>query len=878
MGADGRAQGPAENPGMRVLERQTQLDALTEYAVEAREGHGRLVLVAGEAGIGKSTLVDRLRATRPDARWLAGACDGLTTPRPLAPLLDVAADIGGELSGQLAAGVPTTELFATVLRVLDEPGALTVLVIEDLHFADEATLDLVRFLGRRVAGTCVLVVVTFRDEAPGADAALSMAVGNLATQRSTRRIDLPALTEDAVRVLAQGTGHDPVEVYRLTGGNPFFVTELLQAEVGALPTSARDAVLASVARLSAPARSAVESAALAGPRVQPELLGFATDLSVLDELVSVGLLVDDDGHLRFRHEIARVAVEQATPTHRRAAIHRELLERLQSAGSDDDARLAYHAEGAGDADAVLRYAPAAARQAAAAAAHREALAQLLRAQRFADAADPRQRAELCDEVAAEAAFVDRWDLALDACTDALSYWQGVGDRLHEGRTMRVLSHSLWRTGQGSEARRVAEQALAVLEPLGPTSELAWAYAGLAASAADQSRADDARSLAARAREVAEPLGLTEVLVDVQDTTGCLLADTGQQWEHELTAALRTSLDEGLHAQAARAYLNLAFLHDRRLQLTEAAGYAAAGVVHCDDHDITTYGRCLRGELTWQQSLLGEWADAIATCRELLAEPGVSSVNRLVPLVSLGVLLARTGADGVWSRLDEAAAAADGLGEPQWMVPVRLARTEAHWIAGEDAAALADAELAGAAATRYDARSRGESAVWLRRLTGATSAELDVGDPYATLLRGDHAKAAELWDELGGRYEAALVLADSDDEDLLRESLTRLDALGAAAVARRVRQRMRDLGVRSVPSGARASTREHPAGLTRREREVLELLVDGATNEQIADRLVISVKTVDHHVSSVLGKLGVPSRRVAATEAVRLGLVPASPGT
>jgi DNA-binding NarL/FixJ family response regulator len=169
-------------------------------------------------------------------------------------------------------------------------------------------------------------------------------------------------------------------------------------------------------------------------------------------------------------------------------------------------------------------------------------------------------------------------------------------------------------------------------------------------------------------------------------------------------------------------------------------------------------------------------------------------------------------------------------------------------------------------------------VWLRRLTGAIPAGLEVGEPYATLLRGEHAKAAELWDELGGRYEAALALADSDDEALLRESLTRLDALGAAAVARRVRQRMRDLGVRSVPSGARASTREHPAGLTRREREVLELLVDGATNEQIADRLVISVKTVDHHVSSVLSKLGVPSRRVAATEAVRLGLVPAGPGT
>ena len=858
-----------------VLERDTQLASLVEYAGEAARGAGRLVLVAGEAGVGKSTLVDRLHASRPDARWLAGACDGLFTPRPLAPLLDVAEHLDGGLADLVVADVPTSELFAAVLRALDEPGVLTVLVVEDLHFADEATLDLVRFLGRRVASTHVLVVVTYRDEGLAGDAALSVTVGHLATQRSTRRIDVPTLTPEAVAELARGSGLDPSEVYRLTGGNSFFVTELLHAGGAPLPTSARDAVLASVARLSAAARSTVEAAALTGPRVQPELLGPDADLSALDELVSVGLLVDGGAHLRFRHELAQLAVEQSVPAHRRAAIHRDVLERLESTGCDDDARLAYHAEGAGDAAAVLRHAPLAARQASAAAAHREALAQLQRALRFADAADPRTRAELSDALAAEASLVDRWQLALDARTDALAYWHEAGDRVREGRSLRGLSHALWRMARGQQSQEAAEQALALLEPLGPSEELAWSYASLAGTAADQARGADALELVARARAVAEPLGLTEVLVDVQDTAGCALADAGRAWEHELVGALRTSLDAGLHEQAGRAYLNLAFLHDRRLSFTEAGGFAAAGITYCDDYDITTYGRCLRGELAWQRSQQGGWAEAIAICRELLAEPGVSSVNRMVPLTTLGALLARTGADGVWEHLDEAAFASDGLGEPQWIVPVHLARAEAHWIAGEHAAAVADAACAVDAARRYDQRSRGESAVWWARLTGAPPDDLDVDvdEPYASQLRGEHVRAAELWDAIGGRYEATLALADCTDEPVLREALVRLDTFGATAVARVVRQRMRDLGVRSVPTGARAATREHPAGLTRREREVLEQLVDGASNEQIAERLVISVKTVDHHVSAVLGKLGVPSRKVAATEAVRLGLVP-----
>jgi len=170
--------------------------------------------------------------------------------------------------------------------------------------------------------------------------------------------------------------------------------------------------------------------------------------------------------------------------------------------------------------------------------------------------------------------------------------------------------------------------------------------------------------------------------------------------------------------------------------------------------------------------------------------------------------------------------------------------------------------------------RSEVTAWRHRVTGAVRPGSTVVGPYSLQVAGDPAGAARQWDDLGCPYDAALALLDATDEALLREAWARLDALGAVAAAQLARRRMRELGVTSIPSGARPTTRANPAGLTRREREVLALICDGHTNDEISGRLFISARTVDHHVSAVLGKLGVGSRKVAAAEAVRRGLVDA----
>ena len=859
---------------MALLEREAQLASLGEYAGEARQGDGRLVLIAGEAGVGKSALVEEVERGLPEATWCWGACDGLFTPRPLGPLFDIASTLGGELLELCRADAPREELFSALLRQVSAPGELHVLVVEDIHWADEATIDLLRFLGRRIRDAPVLLLATYRDEGLTATDPLRIAVGDLAAQRSVRRLSLAPLSADAVAVLAGGSGLDPAALYRLTGGNPFYVSQAVQAGMGEVPASARDAVLARAARLGRDSRAVLDAAALIGTRVELALLESVADSppSAIDELLASGLLTGDGMALQFRHEIARLAVEGAVTAHRRGVLHARILASLQALGCDDDARMAFHAEAAGDGPAALCYASAAARRAAALGSHREAAAQFGRALRFTDGADPATAASLHDGFAYEASLLDRWQEAADARERALALWRDVGDRLREGDTLRWLASSLCSLSRGGEGIAAARAAIALLEPLGPTVELAWAYASLAAMWMVRSANADAVELARRAQAVAGPLGLTEVLSDALNSQVCAVRATGGQWAGTLRRALDTALAGQHEAQVARAYVNLHACYVADRDWAAAERYLTAGVAYCDDHDISTYSIFLRSERTSALERTGRWDEAVAICDELVREGGPSPNIRLCPLTRLGAIRARRSEPGAWERLDEAIEHADGAGEPQSIVAVRLARAEAFWLDGKLADARREAGLADDAAGGCDGWDRGAVAVWLQRVGAARPPRGELAAPHRRQLDGDAAGAARLWQDMGCPYEAGLALLGSADEASLREALRIFTDLGASATVRLTRRQMRQLGIRSIPAGPRASTREHPLGLTRREHEVLDLICAGHSNAEIAQKLFISVKTAGHHVSAVLAKLGAPTRRAAATRAASLGLV------
>jgi DNA-binding CsgD family transcriptional regulator/tetratricopeptide (TPR) repeat protein len=855
---------------MRLIERESQLAALHQYAREASQGRGRLVLISGEAGVGKSVLLEEFATALSEARWLWAGCDGLFTPAALGPLVDIANQIDGELLRLCRAEAKRDQLYGALLRQLSDLQPFTVVAIEDVHWADEATLDLLSYLGRRIQHLQVLLLVTYRDDGLLADDPLRLTFGAMASQRAIRRLSLATLSAAGVATLAQGTGIDPTELHRLTAGNPFFVSEVLEAGGDAPPASIRDAVLARTRTLSTPARDALEVATLMGSRMQSGLLVSLIDNPlVVDELISHGLLIKDRDDLRFRHEIARVAIEAAIPPYRKAAIHTEIMDGLLSSGCEDDARLAFHAEGAGNAELVLAYAPRAGRRAAALGARREAAAQYERALRFAPETDLRTRAELLDSLALQMDFVDRWMDAVETCSAAVALWHELGDSRREADSLLSLGWSLRRLCRGADFEQASDALLKLAEPLGPSPQLARAYNALAYRHLTRGRYEDSLAVSRQVREMSEQLGLGDVISDSLSIEARAVRAMGNDWTPLMRAALEVALSGGHEYQVGLVLANMYWMYCSDLRLEEAEQTYHQALAFCDVHDIGTFGACVLGDRAGVLEKLCRWDESVSITHTMLEEQSVSPANRIPPLSYQAKVMARRGQDGYWRYLDEAMHLAIGLDDPEWLIIVGLARVEAYWLEGRLKAARAELDRVRDASAALGVPFRRWVALWTRRLTG-TAEPIDL-EPFASQLAGDAARAAELWDRLGYRYEAALALLDTEDETLLRESLTRLSDLGAEAAARLLRQRMRDLGIRSIPTGPRTAARTHPRGLTTREQEILELLSQGRSNDEISASLFISVRTVEHHVTAILGKLGATSRKGAAEEALKLDL-------
>jgi predicted ATPase len=341
---------------MGLLECDACLDALDMALQDAIRGEGRVALVSGEAGIGKTSLVAWFtRERRGAVRVLWGACDALFTPRPLGPLHDMVAQTPGNLPALLNSDAKRTAIFSAVLDELQ--GRPAIVVCEDVHWADEATLDLLRFLGRRMARTAALLVMTYRDDELGPQHPLRTVLGDLAALPVTRRVPLLPLTETAVRTLVGERAVDAAALHRQTGGNPFFVTEVLASAGGGLPPSIRDAVLARVARLSYSAQAVLQTAAVIGPRIEPWVLTEVSGAgaATADECLATGVLLAQGDVLAFRHELARqIVLESISPPHK-MALHCRTLNVLAAspATRHDLSRLAHHAEAASDRAAVL---------------------------------------------------------------------------------------------------------------------------------------------------------------------------------------------------------------------------------------------------------------------------------------------------------------------------------------------------------------------------------------------------------------------------------------------------------------------------------------------------------------------------------------------
>jgi DNA-binding CsgD family transcriptional regulator/tetratricopeptide (TPR) repeat protein len=841
-----------------LLERDQQLDDLTTFAAGSAAQGGGVVLVGGEAGIGKTTLV-RTFARQYDGTVLFGACEPLTTPRPLQPLHDIAHQTGGRLSALMTSDVGRHALFTALLEVLAaEP---TVVVIEDVHWADEATLDLLVFLGRRLADTSSVVVLTLRAHTPDPHPRLAEVLGHLAGSPRTLRVTLPPLSLEAVTRLAEGRNVQPWRVHSVTAGNPFFVTEILASEDDHVPASVRDAVVGRAAGLSDGARAALEAAAVVPDRVELDLLyavsgSTATDLEECEraDLLEVGPRV-----ATYRHELARNAVLDSLPAVRRQQLHAAVVAHLLTRSGHHESRIAHHADLAGDSATALAYAVTAADQSARLGSHHEAAAQMDRALAHIDAAEPDRAAAVLGRAAHLYQSTGRMEDALSASGRAVALCR---EHDLDDLAPQLATHArvLWLLARGEDSRAAVDEAVRLVNErpgtAGEVKVLATASALYMLARETTRSLETGRRAITLARERGDTDGLVRALNAVGAASWFAQPDGAEPLLVEsLETAHRTQDDVGV----ALALVNLGSgageirrYEVARRWLREAREYCAARDL---DHS-REYAQSWLARIALEQ---GEWDRSLELANELLA--GNDMLSRIGSLAVAGKVRVRRGQTGGPALLDEAWTAAQSSGHLQRLWPVAAGRAEAAFYAGR-AHQIPElvTETLELAVRLHHPWAVGELAWWLSR-AGDGVPDVDMAAPYAAMVSGRWRDAAALWEALGCPWEAALSLAETDDAESLEAASAEFHRLGARADAARTAQRMRQLGL-AAAARPRRTTAANPSGLTDRELEVARLLGEGATNAEIAAGLFISPRTAAHHVSAVLAKLGVRNRREA----------------
>jgi DNA-binding CsgD family transcriptional regulator/tetratricopeptide (TPR) repeat protein len=859
---------------VKLIERGDELDRLQARADDARAGRGCMLIVSGESGAGKTAFVESfVEDWVRDERVLWGVCDPLPTPRPLGPIRDVAHRLAPGTRTVLEHSEQPYDIFTALHN--DLCTAPSVLVIDDLQWADQATIDLLRFVLRRVAQTRSLVVGIIRDEEVGPNHRMRELLGDVARSPRADSLSIPPLSVQAVESLVGERAVDATWLHRVTAGNAFFVCEMLDHRGDDLPTTVRDAVLARATGLS-PAAWDLLNLLTCSPGAVPDHL--LTDLGVTlpasQALTEAGLIRRSSRGVAFRHDLCRLAVRSVIPPGAEPRLHRRLIDAYESSGHVDPAVLSHHALGANDIDRIRRYAADAGRTAARSGAHTQATEFFTIALEHGGPLDKAAEADLLELLAWEFYLIDRLDDAITACERALRSRQELGESAAVSANHHSLAVYQWYNANREQAESHAAQAMSVLQATadepGQRVHLGHAFAMLAYLAVQASALDLSKALVARAREIAESTGDSDLMIRVRLIENYSVVLNGDDSGRDEILAILNSGPKHMDELHSGGWSNITYFDVEQRRLDVAAEMLDVSIPLMIEHDLPICRVWQTGSRARLQLMVGEWDDAAADADHLLEGP-TAPLARTWPSLIRALVHMRKRGEGR-AALDDAWTLACRFAEPIRMLPVAAAIVELSWITGELDDRLPECRqlLTDGPVTGLD-WSRGELAVWLRRL-GDNNDVVGVAGPYRLVLDGAYGAAADEFHHRSMPYDAALALVDSGDPAHAARALDILDRLGADAVAAKVRRDLRSQGVSAVPARRRTATLANPAGLTTRQAEVLRLLADGMTNVELAERLYLSVKTVDHHVSAILTKLDVTKRRDAVRRARELDLL------
>lgn len=792
-GVEAEVAATEEESFVPVLERDAVVRPVRRLIDSAVAGGvGAVVVVSGEAGMGKTTVVAEIRRLcSANAQFLVGACDDLATPRAMGPIQDMASEVGGGLRAVLDGG-GRDAVAVELLTMLRQP---SVVVIEDLHWADDATLDLVRLVGRKIMALPSVLIVTCRSEPGELPPAVRATLGALSGGH-VRRIELEPLSRDGVALLV-GDGQDPDVVHALTRGNPFFVSELRRTRGdGAVPLTVRDSVLGRLVRLPAAAQAVVARLSVVPGRAERWLVrGLTADpADALDAAQRLGLLAGDASYVWFRHELVRRTIESTLTTEERlraSAIVLQLL--LERAEEVEPSRIVHHAAVAHEADAVIAHGPRAAHDAARLGSHRQAVAHQRAVLEYRKRLPAPTVAECLTGLAYSLYLLNEFTAASTAAADAVAEAERSGDEQLLGAALSALTRAtLWATGP-SAARTAASRQVALLEHSGDDGRLGEALCDLARTCSNLSTvgpvadpAQEALEVAERALDLAERIGRTDIAsqaLTYRGTSRLAIGDLGGLADLERAGELAVGHRPELFV---RSTVNAAGACARLGRISDAERYIETGLAVSAENEIVAVEARLTLTSASMAMTTGAWDRATELLERIATRNDDPGIMRPLALSLLARIQARrTKTSAARQTLEPALAAAAASDEAQLVMPIAVAAVEVAWLAGESAPeqlarrALALPVAAGGAA------ARAELCRYLQRAGVDVEIPADPPEPWATSLRCDHRAAAAAWQERGERYERALELAASGDPADLDSAIDALTVLAAFATADRI---------------------------------------------------------------------------------------------
>jgi DNA-binding CsgD family transcriptional regulator/tetratricopeptide (TPR) repeat protein len=863
-----------------LLEREQPRSRLEAALNDARAGAGRIVSIEGEAGIGKTALaLQFVAAHRADAQVFAGGCEQLSTPEPLGPLRDIERDSKGRFAVSPASQLTT---FGALLRLLTSGSAPGLLLIEDIHWADDATLDLFRYLGRRIRTARTLVIATFRNDEEDSRARLAALWADMPLD-GRERIELQRLSPTAVAALATTGGQAAaLEIYSATGGNPFHVTEYLATDRVSVPRTVRDATLARTARLSSRARRTLDCASIFPRHIdQASLRVIAEDHqdAGVEECMRAGMLSATGQVLAFRHELARRAVHEAMSPLRRRELHSAALDMLKARSQVRAAELAHHAQQAGAAEDLVRYSRQAADEADALGAHRESVAHLARMLAHGTWLSDAERADVLQRQAEVGEQCGALEEAVAAIKEAIAARKRAGDIAGLGNALRLSARVHWLCGQSDVAERQSHDALEVLRDHAGTWQYAMALSGQSQLDMLAERSETAVARASEAMALAESVGRSDIYLHA------LTNLTAARCSMDVVAGIGNTLAAIAETRRRnhpdllpRLYSNMVYVmaHDRRYEnLFEYLEEGINAAIARDNAPLEAY---MRGSRALALLGLGRTQEAIGEAEFVIYGPYPPGTGRFNAQIALGRARIRCGIPEE-DVLEAACSLPTARRDIMRSAPLAIVDAEALWLGLPRPGALERLRSAfeTSVLSSGQAWNLAETALWLSilgepvPLTAETRRRLR--EPYLAHITGAWREAAQGWEALGCPYEEAIALT-AGDEVARRAAIALFDQVGAAPAAARLRRELRASGARAVPRGPISRTRSSPAGLTGRQAEVFVLLIKGLSNAQIGRRLHISTKTAEHHVSAIMAKLGVATRGEAAHAARERGFLDA----